>query len=139
MTNMHRRTFLTAAGIAAVMPRTVASASLDSPSTPHQLTGNGEWTYAVVSGWGDLPDGTAFGGTHGAIAQDKAGNIYVSTQSETGVLVYNSDGRLLRRIATPRTQRSTRSSLQQRAERNIYMSRCRRASSGELALSEDEN
>jgi hypothetical protein len=100
MTNMHRRTFLTAAGIAAVMPRTVASASLDSPSTPHQLTGNGEWTYAVVSGWGDLPDGTTFGGTHGAIAQDKAGNIYVSTQSETGVLVYNSDGRLLRRIAT---------------------------------------
>jgi hypothetical protein len=100
MTNMHRRTFLTAAGIAAVMPRTVASASLDSPSTPHQLTGNGEWTYAVVSGWGDLPDGTTFGGTHGAIAQDKAGNIYVSTQSETGVLLYNSDGRLLRRIAT---------------------------------------
>jgi hypothetical protein len=40
-----------------------------------------------------------FGGTHGAIAQDKAGDIYVSTQSETGVLVYNSDGRLLRTIA----------------------------------------
>ena len=47
-----------------------------------------------------MPAGTTFGGTHGAIAQDKAGNIYVSTQSSTGVLVYNSDGRLLRKIAT---------------------------------------
>ena len=67
---------------------------------PLQLTGNGEWTYAVESGWGALPAGTTFGGTHGAIAQDKAGNIYVSTQSETGVLVYSSDGRLIRKIAT---------------------------------------
>lgn len=67
---------------------------------PVQLTGNGEWTYAVVSDWGVLPTGTTFGGTHGAIAQDKAGNIYVSTQSNTGVLVYSSDGRLLRKIAT---------------------------------------
>ena len=47
-----------------------------------------------------MPAGTSFGGTHGAIAQDKAGDIYVSTQSNTGVLVYGSDGRLLRKIAT---------------------------------------
>lgn len=100
MTNMHRRTFLTAAGIAAIVPRSMGSAS-SSPSSPsHQLTGNGEWTYEVVSGWGELPAGTTFGGTHGAIAQDKAGNIYVSTQSDTGVLVYSSGGRLLRKIAT---------------------------------------
>jgi hypothetical protein len=63
------------------------------------MTGNGEWTYEVVSGWGALPAGTYFGGTHGAIAQDNAGNIYVSTQSETGVLVYAPDGRLIRTIA----------------------------------------
>jgi len=56
--------------------------------------------YAVVSGWGALPTGTTFGGTHGTIAQDKAGNIYVSTQSHTGVLVFNSDGHLQRKIAT---------------------------------------
>lgn len=64
------------------------------------LTGNGEWTYRVVAGWGALPEGTSFGGTHGAIAQDQAGNIYVSTQSETGVLVFNSEGKLLKTIAT---------------------------------------
>jgi hypothetical protein len=97
--NVHRRTFLVAAGVAALAPRRMASGYAAS-SAPRQLTGNGEWTYAVVSGWGKLPAGTKFGGTHGAIAQDRAGNIYVSTQSDTGVLVYNSDGRLLRKIAT---------------------------------------
>jgi hypothetical protein len=63
------------------------------------LTGNGEWTYKVVPGWATLPPGTTFGGTHGAIAQDKAGNIYVSTQSTTGILVYAPDGRFLKTIA----------------------------------------
>ncbi len=73
----------------------------DTNPTASQVirTGNGEWTYDVVSGWGALPTGTAFGGTHGAIAQDKIGNIYVSTQSATGILVYAGDGRLLKTIA----------------------------------------
>jgi hypothetical protein len=99
MTKMHRRTFLAAAGMTALAHGQAISVPSKSTPLPVQLTGNGEWTYAVVSGWGGLPRGTMFGGTHGAIAQDKAGNIYVSTQSETGVLVYNSDGRLLRKIA----------------------------------------
>jgi hypothetical protein len=100
MTNMDRRTFLAAAGIAALAHGRSVSTPSNSSSAPLQLTGNGEWTYAVASGWGALPAGTSFGGTHGAIAQDKAGDIYVSTQSNTGVLVYGSDGRLLRKIAT---------------------------------------
>jgi hypothetical protein len=62
-------------------------------------TGNGEWTYEVVRHWGDLPAGTSFGGTHGAIASDRAGNLYVSTQSETGILVFDRSGKLLRTIA----------------------------------------
>jgi hypothetical protein len=78
-----------------------AIAGSDSQFAPLALlTGNGEWTYRVVSGWGALPAGTSFGGTHGAIAQDRAGNIYVSTQSETGVLVYSPEGKLLKTIAT---------------------------------------
>jgi hypothetical protein len=96
---MDRRTFFAAAGITALAPR-VLSASSDPLSSTVQLSGNGEWTYASVSDWGALPAGTTFGGTHGAIAQDKAGNIYVSTQSDTGVLVYSPEGRLLRKIAT---------------------------------------
>ena len=62
-------------------------------------TGNGEWTYQVVPGWGQLPAAKSFGGTHGGIATDKAGHVYVSTQSETGVLVYSPDGVLLKTIA----------------------------------------
>jgi hypothetical protein len=62
-------------------------------------TGNGEWTYQIVQGWGHLPAGKEFGGTHGGIATDKAGHVYISTQSETGILVYNPDGTLLKTIA----------------------------------------
>lgn len=100
MTNMQRRGFLAAAGMTAFAPTLTVSGLAKTSSAPVEVTGNGEWTYAVVSGWGALPAGTRFGGTHGAIAQDKTGNIYVSTQSDTGVLVYNSEGRLLRKIAT---------------------------------------
>jgi hypothetical protein len=70
--------------------------SLDSSQLQ---TGNGEWTYRVVSNWGQLPEGQAFGGTHGGIATDKAGLLYVSTQSTTGVLVYDRNGKLLKTIA----------------------------------------
>jgi hypothetical protein len=101
MTKFNRRAFMSVAGIAVGTP---AVSRLVSPETnksalPAVLTGNGEWTYEVVPDWGSLPSGTSFGGTHGAIAQDKAGNVYVSTQSTTGVLVYNRDGGLIRTIA----------------------------------------
>src|SRR5438874_8942347 len=101
MTNFNRRTFMSVAGIAAGAPAMSAlgSAEENKAASATVLTGNGEWTYEVVPGWGSLPSGTSFGGTHGAIAQDKAGNTYVSTQSTTGVLVYNRDGSLIRTIA----------------------------------------
>jgi hypothetical protein len=58
--------------------------------------------------WGKLPAGKQFGGTHGAISSDKAGNVYVSNQSETGVLVYEPGGRLVKTIAMefPRSSES---------------------------------
>jgi hypothetical protein len=98
-----RRRFLsaTAAATCGVLTPLHAQATMrrEDCSSKDMLTGNGEWTYAVVKDWGMLPEGTRFGGTHGAIAQDGAGNIYVSTQSETGVLVYSQDGKLLRTMA----------------------------------------
>jgi len=62
-------------------------------------TGKGEWTYQLVPDWGLLPEGKAFGGTHGGIATDNAGLVYVSTQSATGILVYSQEGVLLKTIA----------------------------------------
>jgi len=100
-----RRQFLATAGatvLAAAAPASAHTGEKESemPASPQLLmTGNGQWTYEVMSGWGMLPQGVTFGGTHGAIAQDNAGNIYVSTQSATGILVYSPDGRLLKTIA----------------------------------------
>lgn len=102
--NLDRRRFFGAAAIGAASSILGSSVSVSGEpiavdSTP-TLTGNGEWTYRKVENWGHLPDGIAFGGTHGAIATDNAGLVYVSTQSNTGLLVYDSDGKLLKRIAT---------------------------------------
>jgi hypothetical protein len=98
-----RRTFLATAGAAvaaAAVPAQQHAKASDMQAPPqHLITGNGEWTYEVVPNWGALPAGATFGGTHGAIAQDNAGTIYVSTQSATGILVYTPDGRLLKTIA----------------------------------------
>jgi hypothetical protein len=100
-----RRQFFTVAGAAGVAALAGSSATAQNASSgcgekgSALLTGNGEWTYHVIPDWGQLPAGTAFGGTHGAIATDKAGRVYVSTQSETGVLVYSPDGVLLKTIA----------------------------------------
>jgi hypothetical protein len=100
-----RRSFCSAAGagvLAALAPRSAgAQPAMESSASaqPEVITGNGEWTYTVSAGWGLLPEGTVFGGTHGGIATDKAGHVYVSTQSATGVLVYSPAGSLLKTIA----------------------------------------
>jgi hypothetical protein len=100
-----RRTFSAAAGamaLAALAPYPAdAEPAIDEGNSaqPELTTGNGEWTYKVSPGWGRLPAGTVFGGTHGGIATDKGGRVYVSTQSATGILVYTPDGMLLKTIA----------------------------------------
>lgn len=95
-----RRSFLASSAAVVVASssnqQTTAHAQTASPAST--ITGNGEWTYRTVNHWGALPAGTTYGGTHGAIATDAAGNIYVATQSSTGVLVYSPDGTLLRSI-----------------------------------------
>jgi hypothetical protein len=104
-TALNRRSFVAFSGAAALVAAARVPAKGQGPgaiANPANLalqTGNGEWTYRIVPGWGQLPAGTAFGGTHGGIATDKAGHVYVSTQSETGILVYGSDGILLKTIA----------------------------------------
>jgi hypothetical protein len=102
---LSRRAFTGTAAVSAFVAITGAASSShaetpagDSAELQYR-TGNGEWTYDVVPHWGQLPEGKHFGGTHGAIATDKAGNLYVSTQSETGILVYEPGGRLLKTIA----------------------------------------
>jgi len=105
VTSINRRQFCTATAASALTalalsPADAGAANSATSADSIQLrTGNGEWTYDVVPHWGKLPQGQVFGGTHGGIANDKAGNLYVSTQSATGILVYDKDGRLLKTIA----------------------------------------
>jgi hypothetical protein len=102
---MKRREFCAITSVAALGSLLGSQAHADTAAEERSLdslqlqTGNGEWTYHVVSNWGPLPEGKAFGGTHGGIATDKARNLYISTQSATGVLVYDRDGKLLKTIA----------------------------------------
>jgi hypothetical protein len=103
--NVNRRAFSSAAAVAALIALTGSPSAMRAETSeigsgaPLLRTGNGEWTYDVVPHWGQLPEGKHFGGTHGAISSDRAGNLFVSTQSETGVLVYEPSGRLLKTIA----------------------------------------
>jgi hypothetical protein len=101
-----RRKFCAVAGAATLATLAIPHAKAEeyalarSEAGPTLRTGNGEWTYDVVAGWGQLPAGTVFGGTHGAIATGNAGHVYVSTQSETGILVYTPDRALTKTIAS---------------------------------------
>ena len=101
---MRRREFCALTGVAALTSLWPGQAHAQTQGKETSLkpvqTGNGEWTYEVAEGWGQLPAGQTFGGTHGGIATDKGGRLYVSTQSATGVLVYDREGKLLRTIAT---------------------------------------
>lgn len=67
-----------------------------APAAPAtQDLGAGRHRYDWVSGWGAPTDGKNLGNTHGAIAVDSRGRIYVNTDTEQAVLVYGADGKLL--------------------------------------------
>jgi hypothetical protein len=68
------------------------------PSASGQ-TGQQPHLFQVVSGWAKLPATPAFGPTHGGVAVDSAGNVYVSTDSPGGIFVFSRDGTFLRTIA----------------------------------------
>jgi hypothetical protein len=93
-----RRHFVGAGSAFALAAPTARAESEPACPQPAMQTGNGEWVYEVERGWGRLPPGTQFGGTHGGITADSAGLIYISTQSATGILVYRADGSLVRTI-----------------------------------------
>ena len=102
--SMTRRRFLTAcAGTAALASlasnETLYAEQSQAADEKTYVTGNGQWRYKKDDTFGHLPAGQQFGGTHGAIATDKAGNVYVSTQSTTGIIVYNRHGQFLKTVA----------------------------------------
>jgi len=91
----------------------IASIALVSPAIGHEgdhgpdentldhsvLTGNGRNTYKTHPNWAQFPDGKPIGSTHGGVAVDKSGRIYVSTQAERGICVFRPNGKFIKSIA----------------------------------------
>lgn len=71
----------------------------DTKDTAAVTTGSGTNTFKTVPGWGGIPDKLVIGPTHGGIAVDKKGLIYVSSDSAQGIFVFNPDGTLAKNIA----------------------------------------
>lgn len=74
--------------------RQVAAAPI--PAGP---LGSGPWRFQVESGWAKIPAPATLSPTHGGVAVDRAGLIYVSTDGPSGILVFSPDGNMLRTIA----------------------------------------
>jgi DNA-binding beta-propeller fold protein YncE len=71
----------------------------DDPQTAVR-TGNGAWQFEAVPHWGELPDGKIIGPTHGGVVvDDESGLIYLSTDSEHSIIVYQPDGKFVKTIA----------------------------------------
>ena len=69
-------------GISALISTTTFAAELKYSITPDFFEQN--------------PDNKPLGPCHGGVVIDKAGNIYVSTDTERGVVVYSPAGKFLR-------------------------------------------
>lgn len=51
-----------------------------------------------------MPDGADIGPTHGGVAVDQAGHVYVSTEVEHGVVVFSKDGKFVKSLG-PQTSK----------------------------------
>ena len=61
-------------------------------------TGAGSWTFESVAGWAKIPEGKAYGPTHGGVAVAKSGEIYTATDGPEGIAVFAPDGKLARTV-----------------------------------------
>ena len=55
-------------------------------------TGSGKYLYEVDSQWVKLPKGVSIGTTHGGVAVSDSGRIYISTNANKGIVVFDADG-----------------------------------------------
>jgi len=56
------------------------------------LLGEGDYTFAWVRDWARLPEDKSFGNTHGCIVVDANDRVYVNTDTENAVMVFEADG-----------------------------------------------
>jgi len=69
---------------------TVATA----PGSPDPVRmGEGRHSYEWEADWGVLPEGLSLGNTHGCMAVDSKGRVFLNTDSENAVVIIGADGR----------------------------------------------
>jgi hypothetical protein len=87
-----RRRFLFAAGVAALAPRPARAAV-----RPQRIVlGDGKHRYRWIKDWAKLPDGMSFGNTHGCIVIDSKRRLYMNTDTENAVIVFDHNGKFLK-------------------------------------------
>ncbi len=87
---------LTAFGLGcALAPPSASSAGPAAAPADWARTGEANHRYAWDPDWGALPDGRELGNTHGGIVVDRLGRIYVNTDTEAAVRVFDAAGALL--------------------------------------------
>lgn len=79
------------AGVASALGAGLGQAA--APAAPKRVVlGVGKHRYEWVSGWGKLPAGMSYGNTHGGIVVDARGRVYVNTDSEHAIVVFEPSG-----------------------------------------------
>jgi len=59
------------------------------------IVGAGNFRYRVVEGWGQGPEGRAFGGVVPAVAVDAHDRVYIARRKPPAILVYSREGHFL--------------------------------------------
>jgi DNA-binding beta-propeller fold protein YncE len=95
-----------ALGVAAVGIDSVALAAPEAPkggapagagkASGKILMGQGKHKYEWVPGWARLPAGMSFGNTHGGIVVDSKGLVYVNTDTDNAVIVFDKNGKFIK-------------------------------------------
>src|SRR5262245_55523987 len=95
-----RRRILVSAGFAGVAGAAGAVVSRFSraagPPARKVILGSGKHKYQWVSGWGTLPAGMSFGNTHGCIVTDSKRRIFMNTDSDNAVIVFDGNGKFIK-------------------------------------------
>src|SRR5881296_2511553 len=60
------------------------------------VLGSGKHRYEWVRGWGTLPGGMKYGSTHGGVVVDSQNRVYVSTDGDQSIIVFDRDGKYVR-------------------------------------------
>src|SRR5437763_10792028 len=67
------------------------------------LVRGGEAKYSIAPNFFEAnPGGQQLGPCHGGVVIDKAGNIYVTTDTERGIVIFSSEGKFLRAVGPTR-------------------------------------